>query len=346
MRAVTIRDVAARAGVSAATASRVLSGNPATSAQSRSRVERAVAEIGFRPNAQARSLRSTRTETIGLLISDVRNPFFADLAHAAEQQALDYGLVTLLANANENVEQQNRYLDVLLTQRVDGVIVAPQGDGLANLEMLIDSGVPTVFVDRVIEGLNVPSVTADSSRGMQEAVQHLAGLGHRRIGYIAGPQSTSTGRQRLQAFQSAGAECGIDADPELTVHGDFRAGSGVAGAEQLLGLPRRPTALIAADGLMTLGALRVCLEREVRIGQELSLIGYDDIEAFSVTRPALTLVVHDAYEMGRKAVQLLRSAMAGEETESVILPSQLVIRDSTGPVTQPVLYRAELTDER
>ncbi|AUI50173.1 LacI family DNA-binding transcriptional regulator [Arthrobacter crystallopoietes] len=331
MRGVTIRDVAARAGVSPATASRVLSGHPATSVLSRERVEQAVAELGFRPNAQARSLRSTRTSTIGLLISDVRNPFFADLAHAAEQQALELGLITLLANANESVEQQNRYLDVLLAQRVDGLILVPQGGDNANVEMLASSGLPAVFVDRVIDDIDLPSVTADNSSGMGEAVQHLATLGHRRIGYISGPRSASTGRERFAAFQAATLDCGLERDPELVVFGDFQAGSGAAGARQLLELTNAPTALIAADGLMTMGAVRVCQELGIRIGEDLSLVGYDDIDAFAIMRPALTLIAQDADEMGRTAVRLLHEVIAGQRPEPVVLPTRLMVRKSTGP---------------
>jgi LacI family transcriptional regulator len=185
---ITIKDVAALAGVSPATASRVLSGNPATSPQSRQRVAAAVAQLDFHPNAQARALRSTRTNVIGLILSDVRNPFFADLAHTAEQAALAEGLVTLLGNANESIPQQNRYLDTFISQRVDGVIAAPQGEGSAGLHALLERDIPTVFVDRTVDGIDVPSVTTDSDSGIRQAAEHLARHGHERVGYIAGPR--------------------------------------------------------------------------------------------------------------------------------------------------------------
>ena len=149
-------------GVSLGTASRVLSGHPATSPQARDRVTEAVTALGYRPNVQARSLRLTRTQAIGLLVSDVRNPFFADVAHAAEQAALAADYVTLLGNANENVEQQDRYLETFLNQRVDGVVLAPQGRGSGSLDALIASQMPVVFVDRTVDGFDVPSVTTDS----------------------------------------------------------------------------------------------------------------------------------------------------------------------------------------
>ncbi|WP_081747540.1 LacI family DNA-binding transcriptional regulator, partial [Arthrobacter sp. Br18] len=223
----TIKDVADTAGVSVATASRVLSGHPATSAVARAAVSGAAATLGFRPNAQARSLRKTRTQTIGLVLPDVRNPFFADLAQSVEQRAREFNFLTLFGNANESAEQQDRYFDIMLSQRVDGLIAAPQGN-LSNLQGILDSGVPTVFVDRVIADTSVPSVTPDNVTGIQEAVRHLTGRGHRRIGYIAGPQSTSTGRERLAAFKDALAETLADNDADLIFLGNFQSASGAA----------------------------------------------------------------------------------------------------------------------
>lgn len=328
MPSVTIRDVADRAGVSVATASRVLSGHPSTSERARTAVSDAALLLGFRPNAQARSLRKTRTQTIGLVLPDVRNPFFADLAHAVEQRARDAGYLTLFGNANEDADQQDRYFDVMLTQRVDGLIAAPQG-GLADLAPVLDSGVPTVFVDRVVPSATVPSVTPDNVTGVQDAVRHLTGLGHRRIGYIAGPQSTSTGRERLAAFQAAVAQSDADDDADLVYVGDFQSASGAAGARHLLELPQPPTALLAADSLMGIGAVGVCNEKGLSIGTDVAFVAYDDIEAFTLLNPALTVIAHDVDAMGRLAVDLLVQVIAGEAPRSVVLASRLVVRGST-----------------
>ncbi|GAB3550753.1 LacI family DNA-binding transcriptional regulator [Arthrobacter tumbae] len=328
MRSVTIRNVADLAGVSVATASRVLSGHPSTSEVAREAVSKAAIKLGFRPNAQARSLRKTSTQTIGLVLPDVRNPFFADLAHAVEQRARDFKYLTLFGNANEDADQQDRYFDIMLTQRVDGLIAAPQGN-VADLQAVLDSGVPTVFVDRVIPDTTVPSVTPDNVTGVQEAVRHLTALGHRRIGYIAGPQSTSTGRERLAAFQSALADSHADDDADLIFFGDFQSASGAAGAHHLLELPHPPTALLAADSLMSIGAIGVCNERGLAIGTDLAFVAYDDIEAFSLINPALTVIAHDVNAMGRLAVDLLTRVIAGDTPESVILPSRLIVRGST-----------------
>lgn len=331
MRSVTIKDVADKAGVSVATASRVLSGHPSTSEEARTAVGDAVAALGFRPNAQARSLRKTSTQTIGLVLPDVRNPFFADLAHAVEQRARDFKYLTLFGNANEDADQQDRYFDIMLTQRVDGLIAAPQGD-LADLQAVLDSGVPTVFVDRVIANTTVASVTPDNVTGVQEAVRHLTNLGHRRIGYIAGPQSTSTGRERLAAYLDALADTNADNDADLIFFGDFQSASGAAGARHLLELRQPPTALLAADSLMSIGAIAVCNERGLAIGKDIAFVAYDDIEAFTLLNPALTVIAHDVNAMGRTAVDLLTKVIAGETPESVILPSRLIIRGSTPPL--------------
>ncbi|WIB63476.1 LacI family DNA-binding transcriptional regulator [Curtobacterium sp. MCBD17_040] len=329
MNTVTIKDVAARAGVSAATASRVLSGNPATSEDSRRLVEQAARDLDFRPNLQARALRSTRTDTIGLLVSDVRNPFFADLAHTVEQAALETGYVTMLGNANERAEQQNRYLDTLIARRVDGVIVAPQGDDTETVQQLVDRGIPTVFVDRVVPGIDVPTVTTDSSTGIRQTVEHLAALGHTRIGYIAGPQSVSTGRERFEAYQDAITPAGVSADPDLVVFGDFQAASGSAGVSALLALDEPPTAIFAADSLMAVGAIAILNRLGLRIGVDIALVAFDDIEWFSLLEPALSVVAHSVEDMGRVAVELLLDVIAGNHPASVRLPSELIVRASS-----------------
>lgn len=332
MNSITIKDVAALAGVSSATASRVLSGHKATSAQARERVAAAVTELDFHPNAQARSLRSTRTNTIGLLVSDVRNPFFADLAHTVEQAALAAGYVTLLGNANERTDQQDRYLDTLRSRRVDGIIVAPQGDDSASIRALVARGVPTVFVDRTITGIDLPSVTTNSDRGIREAVQHLASHGHTRIGYIAGPQSISTGRERFESFVRAIHNTGMSEDPDLIYIGDFQAASGSAAVHTLLNLPEPPTALLAADSLMAVGAVAMLQRLDVRVGVDIALIAFDDIEWFSLLTPALSVISHSVEDMGRIALDLLLQVIDGQQPESVVLPSELIVRaSSAGP---------------
>lgn len=260
------------------------------------------------------------------------NPFFGELAHSTEQQALEFGLLTLLANADEDRSQQDRYLEVFLDQRIDGLIVAPQGNGGSPLESALEkvlrSGLPTVFIDRVLgpEHADIPSVTADHRQGVDAAVEHLASLGHRNLGFIAGPQETSTGQARLNAFLAAAEKHRMQNN---VVQGDFQEASGIRGATELLALADRPTAIIAADSLMSLGAIRAFHEHGIRIGTDISLIAYDDIPLFGLIDRGLTVVSHDIDAMGRLAVNLLQHCIAGESPESVVLPSKLVIRESS-----------------
>lgn len=338
MQPVTIRDVARAAGVSSATASRVLSGNPATSAASRERVTAAAAELGFSPNAQARSLRSTRTDSIALLISDVRNPYFADLAHAVEQAARARGLVTFIGNANEDPAQQDEFLDAMMSRRVDGVLLVPQGlaggDGTRAspaVERLLTRDIPTVLVDRSLPGVAAPQVTAESAAAVHDAVASLAAHGHRRIAFIGGPEHTSTAAERYGCFRAAVADHGLDADEALHFHGDFRTASGAEGARWLLGLETRPSAVVVADSPMAIGALAVWREAGVRIGADLSVITFDDIEAFALHDPPLATISHDLTAMGTGAVDALATLMAGDPTEHTVLTSTFTDRASIGP---------------
>lgn len=335
MVTITIKDVAALAGVSVATTSRVLSGNPATSADARSRVQAAVAELDYRPNAQARALRSTRTHSIGLLVPDVRNPFFADLAHTVEQAALVHGFVTLLGNANERKDQQDRYLDNLIARRVDGIIVAPLGDGSGSIRSVVGREIPAVFIDRTIEGIDLPSVTTDSDTGIREAVDHLAALGHTRIGYIAGPQSTSTGRERHASFVRAAGDRGLSLDPALIVFGDFQPESGSAAVRTLLALNEPPTALLVADSPMAFGAIGAIQKLGLRIGTDVALVSFDDIDWLALLDPPVSVVAHSVADMGRIAVDMLRTVIDGGTPASVRLPSRLIVRGSSATPVDP-----------
>lgn len=324
---VTIRDVARRAGVSVATASRVLSGAGRTSAGAEEAVREAAGELGYRTNAQARALRARKTNTIGLLISDVRNPFFGELAHAIEQAALHAQYATLLGNANEDLAQQDRYVQTLRSLRVDGVILAPQDGGSSAVQDLIDDGIPTVFVDRTVAGIDIPSVSSDPADGINQAAAHLWACGARRVGFIAGPQSTSTGQERLGVYRQAAARIGFDTSEELVHVGDFQQDSGEEGARRLLDLG--VDALFAADSPMAMGALVACRERGLRPGVDLDLVGFDDIALFRHTDPPLTSVAQDIARLGSTAFGLLEQVIAGGSPPSVRLPTSLAVRHST-----------------
>ncbi|MDR4533614.1 LacI family DNA-binding transcriptional regulator [Glutamicibacter sp. PS] len=334
MRAVTIKDVAKAAGVSSATASRVLSGNPATSPESRAGVEAAATRLGFVPNAQARSLRSTRTDTIALLISDVRNPYFSDLAHAVEQQARAAGIMTFIGNANEDSGQQDDFLAAMLSRRVDGLIIVPQGLGedagrpSEMMQRMIASGTPMVFVDRTLAGVEVPSVTVSSARALEQGIARLAGLGHCRIAFIGGPAHASTARERREAFDAALEANGLAPEACLHFAGDFKAASGAEGARWVAAHPARPTAVVIADAPMAIGALGVWREAGVRIGPELSVLSFDEVDTLLMHDPPIATIGHDLSQMGRAAVTALQAVMAGRQPESEQFTSHFTPRSS------------------
>ncbi|TAP28235.1 LacI family DNA-binding transcriptional regulator [Arthrobacter sp. S41] len=334
MNAVTIKDVALAAGVSSATASRVLSGHSATSADSREKVEAAAKNLGFVPNAQARSLRSTKTDTIALLISDVRNPYFSDLAHAVEQQALAAGMMTFIGNANEDTAQQDQFLAAMLSRRVDGLIVVPQGLDEEDerpsemMQRIISSGTPMVFVDRTLPELNVPSVSASSSEALGEAIGELKKLGHRNIAFLGGPAHASTARERHRAFDDALLANALESNANLHFAGDFQAESGADGARWLLNHPLKPTAVIIADAPMAIGALTVWREAGVRVGPELSVIAFDEVDAMLMHHPPIATISHDLRAMGRAAVTALQAVMGSNEPEPQEFISQFANRAS------------------
>lgn len=344
----TLRDVAAVAGVSVATASRVLSGNPATSQASREAVTAAAEQLDFRPNVQARALRSSRTASIGLLIPDIRNPHFADLAHSVEMQARERGLVTLISASDERLDTQETALRLLMSHNVDGLIVVPQGRrdsprGPEALDAVVQHGIPLVLADRVVSGLDVPAVVPDTN-GLTDAVNELLVLGHERIALIAGPATSSTGRDRRRAFDRALHEAGVTPDPALVHEGDFQPASGREGIARLLDLPvaQRPSAVVVADGPMAVGALPALNERGVRIPEDLSVVAHDDLDAFRLCDPPVAAIAQDIAAMGALALDLLLEPPADDEERTVRQPTRFIRR---GSVAEPRLQKSTTTME-
>lgn len=330
-----MREVAARAGVSTATVSRVLNGNPTTAGELRERVLRAVDELGYRRNAVARSLRVTRTGTLGLILGDVTNPFFTELAHVVEVAARARGHDVVLGNADEDPALQDHYVRTLLERRVDGLLVVPTAGRSPLLEAAVDRGEPTVFLDRVVPGLDVPSARVDAAPAVHDLLAHLAALGHRRVGLLAGPQSTSTGRERLAAFREGARRAGLCLGDDLVREGDFQAGSGRRGAAALLDLVDPPTAIVAADNLMALGALQEVRARGLRLGSDVGLAGVDDVPWFPLLDPPVTAVAQPVAELGRAGLRLLLDVIGGTRPEPVVLPARLVVRGSCGEGVRP-----------
>jgi LacI family transcriptional regulator len=325
-----IKDVAAAAGVSVATVSRVLNDHPSVSADARAHVLAAVADLGYRPNAVARSLRTDQTRTLGLVISDVLNPYFTALARAVEEEARALGYSVIIGNADERPDLQDHHVRNLLERRIDGLLVSPTDGGSPLMLDAVHAGTPMVFVDRWIEGVDVPVVRSDGRDAVRELVAHLHRLGHRRLAIIAGPAATTTGRERVDAFREALGACGLALPDDYIGQGDFQAESGRRATERFLALAEPPEAVFAADNLMALGALDAVRARGMRVPDDIALAAFDDIPWFLHTDPPVTAIAQPTGELGRAAVRALVDRIEGRPARSVILPARLVVRESCG----------------
>lgn len=329
----TITDVARLAGVSPVTVSRVINDTGNVSIATREKVERAIEELGYVPSVMARSLRSKRTRTLALIVSDITNPFWTTIARGVEDAAQSRDYSVFLYNTDENPLKQRRCLDVVAAQRVDGVIIAPYDSDAHNLATLRRRNTPTVIVDRRIEGWEVDSVYSDSVSGARALVQHLIGLGHTRIAVLAGPANTSTARDRVTGYCMALAEAGISVDRRLIRQGEYRITSGEELAYQVLDEGLDPTAIFAANNTIAAGVIQAVGKRGRRIPQDIALVCFDDLPHFSSLFPFLTVVVQPAYDMGVNAAQLLLSRLDSEVSlppRRVVLPTRLIVRHSCG----------------
>lgn len=326
----SIKDVAAEAGVSVATVSRVLNSHPSVSPDARRRVLAAVDVLGYRPNAVARSLRTDQTRTLGLVISDVLNPYFTELARFVEEEARALGYSVIIGNADERPDLQEHHIRTLLDRRIDGLLVSP-ADGSSPLTPgAAGSGTPMVFVDRWIQGVDVPVVRADGRDAIRDLVAHLHRLGHRRLAIIAGPAATTTGNERVEAFREALREHGLALPDTYIGQGDFQADSGRRATERFLDLPEPPEIVFAADNLMALGALDAIRARGLRVPRDIGLAAFDDIPWFMHTDPPITAIAQPTGELGRAAVRALVDLIEGRSPQSVTLPARLVVRSSCG----------------
>src|SRR5690625_4153278 len=300
---VSIKDVAKAAGLSVATVSRALNGQSAVSDDARAKVLSAAESLGYRPNIVARSLRTDRTRTIGLVISDVLHPYFTELARSGEEEARELGYSVIIGNADERAELEAHHVRTLLERRIDGLLVSPAADHSPLTLDVADGPTPVVFVDRWIPGCATPVVRADGREAIRDLVAHLYALGHRRLAIIAGPVTTTTGRERVEAFRAALSEFGLLLPESHIGRGDFQTRSGRLATEHFLDLPKRPDVVFATDNLMALGALDAIRERGLRVPDDIGLAAFDDIPWFPHTAPPITTISQPTTELGRVAVR-------------------------------------------
>ena len=316
------------------TVSRVINNSGYISQETRQRVEQAIAELGYVPNALARGLRFKQTKTLALVLTDITNPFFTTLARGVEDTASEQGFSVMFCNTDESEEKEASYLNVLVQKQVDGVLLVPAQSAPESVTFLRERGVRFVVLDRRIPGTDADTVRGDSEQGAYALVRHLLELGHRRIAALSGPQAVSTASDRVAGYQRALAESGLTPEPALVRYGSFTQESGCTMARAALALPQPPTALFTGNNFIAIGALRAVREAGLRVPDDLSLVTFDDLPAAAVIDPFLTVAAQPAYEMGRRATALLleRLAEGGPPApQEIVLPAELIVRRSSGP---------------
>ncbi|WP_144876775.1 LacI family DNA-binding transcriptional regulator [Microbacterium sp. 1.5R] len=330
--AVSIREVAERAGVSVGTVSNVLNRPEKVSADTVERVHAAIDLLGFVRNDAARQLRAGRSRTIGLVVLDVRNPFFAEIARGAEERADAHGLAVLVANSDEKAEREARHLDLFEEQRVAGVLVTPVGESAQRLERMQERGTPIVLVDRESQDSRFAAVAVDDIEGGRVAMQHLLEMGRRRVAFVGGPVTLRQVSDRLRGAQAVAGEAGVGlefiATAALTVEEGRRAGRQIL--DRVAG--QRPDAVFAANDLLALGVLQsLVMTGDARVPQDIALIGYDDIDFAAAAVIPLSSVRQPAALIGSTAVDLLLAGARGEapDAEKAIFRPELIARAST-----------------
>ncbi|GAA4067057.1 LacI family DNA-binding transcriptional regulator [Nonomuraea soli] len=309
---ITIKDVAELADVSPATVSRVLNHGPTVAEDLRDRVMAAIRQLGYRPNSQARFLRTRATTVLGLIISDITNPFFTSMVRGAEDAASKAGYSVVLANTDEDLDKERRYIEVAAAENMAGVILSPASATRTSIELLLERGVPVVTVDRRLQTAKVDRVGVNNVRAAQEAVIRLVDQGCRRIGFIAGPAEVTTAADRLSGYKHGLRASGLPFSRELVVRGDYRIEGGRAAAATLMRLDPRPDALFVSNNLMTLGAVMTLRDLGLSYPSDIKLAAFDDMSWTLGLSDTMTLISQPTYEIGRQACELLLRRIAGE----------------------------------
>lgn len=331
---VTLQAIADDLGISTATVSLALRGNPAVADTTRRKVEERARELGYVYNRSAASLRTSRSHMIGVCVHDVANPYFVELLTSIEHVALESGRTMLLGTYGESFERQQRLLRTFREYRPDGVILCPAaGTALEDLDVLTRSGVPIVQLSREIIGAPLDFVGSDDRLGTFKAVRRLHELGHRRIAYFGGVEAVSTGRQRHDAYREALAECGLPFDPALIAQGWGRRQTGIEAVERVFAFKDPPTAALCFNDLTAFGAMLGLYKRGLEPGRDFSLIGYDDVSEASQWTPGLTSLSHAHREPGRLAAETLlkRIADPGLPVARFAIEPVLMERGTTAP---------------
>ena len=330
----TIRDVARLSGVSPMTVSRVINDSERVSPETRTRVERAISDLGYIPSRLARGLSRQRTGTLAVVVPDVANPFFTAIVRAAEEVARRADYHVILGDTRADLSVEREVIEELIAHRVEGTVIAPVSDrSLAHLQRLAGFGVPFVLVDRIVAGIESDVVLGDSVGGARRLVEHLLSLDHRRIGFIVEPDDVSTARERRAGYEAALNAAGIAVDSSLVVEATADPNGGAMGMARLLELEPRPTAVFTVNNLVALGAIEAVRAAGLEVPDDVALVCFDDIEYASRLYPFLTAMEQPAQTFGKLSTELLLDRIEGrapQRRQEIVLPGEFIVRKSCG----------------
>jgi DNA-binding LacI/PurR family transcriptional regulator len=329
-----IKEVAHRASVSTATVSRTINGSDLVKPRTAEKIWRVIRELGYYPSTQARALVSGKSRMLGLIISDIVNPFFPELVKSFEFAATHHGYEVIVANTDYNPERTTNCVRRMIERQVDAVAIITSEIEPHLIDELSKRRLPIVFLDVGKLRPLISNISVEYDKGIREAVQHIVSLGHRRIGFIAGPRILKSARTRRAAFLKYIAECGIDDHRRIVVEGTHKVDGGDTAMTGLLALSDPPTAVLASNDLTAIGALRAINRAGLRVPGDISLIGFDDIELSLCTQPPLTTIRLSRTELGQKAFDALYRNLTSEngEGEEIKVSTRLIVRQSTSAV--------------
>jgi LacI family transcriptional regulator len=329
----TVHDVAKRAGVAPITVSRVINNSGYISDVTRERVEATIKEIGYVPNTLARGLRSKRTNTLALIVTDITNPFFTLMARGVEDVARDSNYTVIYCNTDESETKEENYANILAQRQVDGVLLVPAGGNAKTIKFFERNGISVVILDRRVSGVEKDFVCSDSENGANLLVKLLIKLGHKQIAMITGPKNVSTSADRVTGYRRALKKAGLGRN-ELVYYGEFNYQTGYEFTRQaMLRLPK-PTAIFGANNFILIGIIKALNELNISVPEDVSVVGFDDLPESMLVTPFLTVASQPAYEMGQLATNLLLKRISGDLSNNYqehVLPAQIVERKSTAP---------------
>jgi LacI family transcriptional regulator len=328
-----IRDVAKRAGVAPITVSRCINNSGYCSPETRTRVEAAIAELGYVPNRLASGLRSKRSNTLALVLSDITNPFFTTIARGVEDAASQAGYTVIFCNTDESISKEQMYVQMILEKRVDGILLVPAQSTIDSVALIQKHSIPLVVLDRRVPDTKTDVIRADSEGGAYELTRLLLSLGHTDIAVLNGPRGVSTSEDRLNGYRRALSEAGVASNPEREFYGPFTQKSGYELTRKVLTETSRPTALFATNNFIGIGVLKALQELGLRVPDDIAVVSFDDLPPALVIFPFLTVAAQPAYEMGKKAVEVLLNKLGSgpsEPCQDVVFPVEIVVRQSSG----------------